>query len=52
MLISKILIIEQDNQMSVDEELDADKNIHEILSVLSDSNLKLDEDTIKDIKID
>ena len=42
---------EQDNQMSVDEELDADKNIQEILSVLSEGNLKLDEDTIKDIKI-
>ena len=42
---------EQDNQMSVDEELYADKNIHEILSVLSEGNLKLDEDTIKDIKI-
>ncbi len=42
---------EQDNQMSVDEELHADKNIHEILSVLSEGNLKLDEDTIKDIKI-
>ena len=42
---------EQDNQMSVDEELHADKNIHEILSVLSEGNLKLDDDTIKDIKI-
>ena len=42
---------EQDNQMSVDEELHADNNIHEILSVLSEGNLKLDEDTIKDIKI-
>ena len=42
---------EQDNQMSVDEELHADKNIHEILSVLSEGNLKLDEDTIKEIKI-
>ncbi len=42
---------EQDNRMSVDEELNADKNIHEILSVLSEGNLKLDENTIKDIKI-
>ena len=42
---------EQDNKMSVDEELHADKNIHEILSVLSEGNLKLDEDTIKEIKI-
>ena len=42
---------EQDNQISVDEELHADKNIHEILSVLSEGNLKLNEDTIKDIKI-
>ena len=42
---------EQDNQLSVDEELHTDKNIHEILSVLSEGNLKLDEDTIKDIKI-
>ena len=42
---------EQDNQMSVDEELHTDKNIHEILSVLSEGNLKLDEDTIKEIKI-
>ena len=37
--------------MSVDEELRVDKNIHEILSVLSEGNLKLDEDTIKEIKI-
>ena len=42
---------EQDNQMSVDEGLHADKKIHEILSVLSEGNLKLDEDTIKEIKI-
>ena len=42
---------ERDNQMSVDEEVHSDKNIHEILSVLSEGNLKLDEDTIKDIKI-
>ena len=42
---------EQINEMSVDEELHTDKNIHEILSVLSEGNLKLDEDTIKDIKI-
>ena len=42
---------EQDNQMSVDEELHADKNINEILSVLSEGNLKLDEETIKEIII-
>ena len=42
---------EQDDKMSIDEELHAEKNIHEILNVLSEGNLKLDEETIKDIKI-
>ena len=42
---------EQDDKMSVDEELLAEQNIHEILNVLSEGNLKLDENTIKDIKI-
>ena len=41
----------QDDKMSVDGELLAEKNIHEILNVLSEGNLKIDEDTIKDIKI-
>ena len=43
--------LEQDIKMSVDEELHADKNIHEILSILNESKLKIDKDTIKDIKI-
>ena len=41
----------QDDKMSVDGELLAEKNIQEILNVLSEGNLKIDEDTIKDIKI-
>ena len=36
----------QDDKMSVDEDLLTEQNIHEILSVLSEGNLKLDEDII------
>jgi hypothetical protein len=41
----------QDDQISVDEDFNAEKNIYEILNVLSESSLKLDENTINDIKI-
>ena len=37
--------------MSADENLQTERNIHEILNLLSEGNLNLEEDTIKDIKI-
>ena len=41
----------QDDQIPSDKDFPAEKNIHEILNILNEGNLKLDEDAIKDIKM-